>query len=707
MTGRVSQSAPGETAHRYRLGDLVLDVDRRRVIRNGQQLALGKLTFEFLLALTDVAPAVLSKEALMDRVWAGRVVSPETVAQRVKLLREALGDDADLPRYIEVVRGQGYRLIPSVVRLPRPSQRSVARWRSALAVGSLACAAALTVLLAWPDSAGSRGPSIAVLPFESLSKDARDRELAAAVHNELLTHLSWLSGLRVVSRTSVLEYSRRPRDVREIGVRLDVDAILEGTLQRQGDNIHANVQLIDATTGDHLWARIYDFPIRVEDLLATQVEMTNSIATALEVALSPNEQQRLQQIPTRSTLAYTHYLSGNDYLGGEGTEVLRAEALGKNSYVYAAEQFERATVADPDFALAWAGLARALSAQRFFHIDETQATLERARRAIDRAFELEPDLPEAHLAKAYFLYHGMRDFPRALAALERAAPGMAGTIDFYKARSRLNRRLGRLERALPDLARAAELDPLSADVLVNRLATFKQLHDYERSEQLIDELLSVKPDYHAAQIWKPEIALFRDGDTNPIKAVAQTQTAMELPGRLPFWTAMLYDHNYEAALRYLDAWDGELIDGAGQFRPKASYYGWTHALAGSRQLAARHFDASRTIVEAELSRRPRDPRVLNALSEIAAHADDALAAVDLAKRAVANIRDESHAPDIYRNAMFAMIVAGEHELALDYLNASLEKHGYWSAKGLLPDPRFNPIRSHPRFRAIMQQYSGR
>lgn len=230
----------------YRFADLDLDLGRRCVARGNEVLALGRLSYEFLRVLVAAAPDVVTHEQLIDAVWGGRIVSPETVTQRVKLLRGGLSDDAARPRYIGLARGVGYRLVPPVeMQLTRVSQER----------------------------------RLAVLPFESFSREPEDRFFAAGVHEEILSLLAQVAELQVTARTSVLRYADTTQPIPEIASELGVGSVIEGSVRYAGERVRITAQLIDGGTGAHLWAEVYDSDRR--DVFAVQSEVAGRIVAAL------------------------------------------------------------------------------------------------------------------------------------------------------------------------------------------------------------------------------------------------------------------------------------------------------------------------------------------------------------------------------------------------------------------------------------------
>jgi TolB-like protein len=230
----------------YRFADLILDVRASRLTRADEPIGLGKLTFDLLRALVELAPAVVSRGELIERVWHRRYVSPETLIQRVSLLRHALSDCARTPRYIRVVHGRGYSLVPRVESLTQ----------------------------------GACKPALAVLPFESLSRDP-DRELfAAGMHEEILSRLARVPALRVLARTNVKRYAKSQLPIREIAAELGVSVVMEGSVRYAADRVRITAQLIDGDSSAHLWAQVYDCALG--DELEIQTYVAHAIAKAFE-----------------------------------------------------------------------------------------------------------------------------------------------------------------------------------------------------------------------------------------------------------------------------------------------------------------------------------------------------------------------------------------------------------------------------------------
>jgi len=589
-------SAPQNITN-YRFSDITLDTARRRVRRGATNIRLGKLTYELLVLLVEAAPRVVTQEEVAKRLWGGRAATQDTIRQRVKLLRKALSDDPDQPRYFSVVRGQGYRLIPDVEPLsiePPTSDRVRGRL---LVAGIMLLVAAPLSLIYWGDlgtRSGIEGPglpalsspperSIAVLPFENLSADPNDAYFVDGIHSDLLTQLFKIRSLKVISHTSVSGYQDSEKNLRQIGEELGVAAILEGSVQRSGEMVRINVQLIDAESDEHLWAERYDRELTAQNLFAIQSEMVAAVAGALQVILSPEELARVDNVPTVNMRAYNLYLIGNLYLRDNRYQ---------SNYADAAQSFQSAVDEDPDFALAWAALSRAHSGFYFF-VDHTEARRELAREAVERAFELQPDLAEAHFAMGYYYFYGFRDDGNALQEWALAEQGMPGDARLHLARGYLYRRMGEWEQSLVSLDRAIELDPRNIEQLDVQAISYAVLHDYARAESFLDRVIEIAPDHPMGYRDKAKISLWRDGDVSSMNAILES-APIEVPVPDLEWITALYERSFEAALTALDNWGMEAVDNRRMYRPKASYYGVTHELAEEPELAAQGSQRSRS-----------------------------------------------------------------------------------------------------------------
>lgn len=376
-------------ASRFRIGDLTLDTGRRLLLRDSNPIPLGRLTYRLLLTLVEAAPNMVSHDQLMDSVWGGRSVSPETISQRIKLLRDALADDPHKPRYLEVVRGQGYRLLPQVEVLPTESPaRRRPRW--VVPIGAAICLAAAAAIVfgimkAETDAVSER-TSVAVLPFADLSPGRDQQYLADGIAEEIINLLSKATSLRVIARTSSFSFRGKDADIARISKALGVTHVLEGGVRKEGDRIRVTVRLIEASNGSRLWSESYDQP--VGDLLAVETNVARSVAAELRANL-----QILADVPARGVNADAYDL----YLRGQ-------HELRMRQFSEAARYLEQAIAIDPGFIPAYYGLGGAYREEIVevrVPMTENRAKL---REMVGRGLRLAPDDPgllafSAHVAR--------------------------------------------------------------------------------------------------------------------------------------------------------------------------------------------------------------------------------------------------------------------------------------------------------------------
>jgi TolB-like protein/DNA-binding winged helix-turn-helix (wHTH) protein/cytochrome c-type biogenesis protein CcmH/NrfG len=410
------------------VGDLLVDLDRAQVTRAGVEIPLPRLSYDLLIVLVDASPRVVSIDELMERVWPGLVVSPETVSQRIKLLRRALDDDADAPRYVAGVRGRGYRLLPAVERDRKPAHETAAaisvpagapeandpsdviaaeqrRPNPALLRHRLATVVVLGLLLAvavgvarWnrpdtqtsvpsPDTAKlpDQRPSIAVLPFANRSQRTEDAFFVDGIHDDIVTQLTRVSGIRVIAPLSVERFRGIELPVKSIAEQLRVTTILQGSVQRDSHRVRISLQLMDAATETQIWANHFDRELTAGNVFAIQSEVAIAVAAALRTTLPAVEKARITAVPTRVLAAWEAYQLGNQRIARRNST-----SLGE------AEQFMRQAIElDPGFALAYAGLAQALTFKATYGGAPLDATLAKAEQAVIRALALDSNLAEA------------------------------------------------------------------------------------------------------------------------------------------------------------------------------------------------------------------------------------------------------------------------------------------------------------------------
>ncbi|MEX2496541.1 MAG: winged helix-turn-helix domain-containing protein [Woeseia sp.] len=533
---RTREATPHREEIGYRVDDLIVDVRRQRVVRGNNKISLSPLSYDLLLALVRAAPNLVSLDELMHRVWPTLVVSPETVSQRVKLVRHALGDNAISPRYIAGVRGRGYRMIAEVVavapsdtpggggaavpeaapssidtpalpalRVPRPAtsethpgQRRLLRRILYPTVWILAAALLFAInggrtLQDWlasespTSAAGPAANSLAVLPFANLSGDAESEHFSDGLSEEILNRLSRAPGLRVLARTSSFAYKDSGVDAQTLKDLLGVRYLLEGSVRREGRQLRVTAQLIDES-GFRIWGESYDH--EVTGIFAIQDEIAASVATSIlpQVAEIPKE-------PVNPHAgAYERYLIGR--------EILHKRL--QNADVLAPQELERAVEIDPSFAEARAELAIALVVAA--RAGKGGDALDRAQQEIDTALSLKPGLARAHAAQGFLLLarHVVQmqplDGPRIEAALRTALALDPNMVDARNWLATVLSEEGHYDEARAEWERTAEIAPLAPAVNTSLAGDMANQGDYAQAERRLRRLLKVP---------EPSISVFR------------------------------------------------------------------------------------------------------------------------------------------------------------------------------------------------------
>jgi serine/threonine protein kinase/cytochrome c-type biogenesis protein CcmH/NrfG len=326
--------------------------------------------------------------------------------------------------------------------------------------------------------------SIAVLPLENLSEEKENAFFADGIQDELLSNLAKIKDLKVISRTSVMQYkSGITRNLKEIAQQLGVSNVVEGSVRRSGNRIRVSVQLIDAQADRHIWVQNYDRTLA--DSLTLQGELATEIAAGVGATLSPQEKARVGAKPTNNPAAYDAYLRGRAFAAGSWFD--------KSTVENAIQSYQEAAKLDPSFALAWAYLSCAQSASYWLGLDQSPARLAAAKDSVDRALALDPNLPETHLALGYYRYYGQRDFTGGLAEFQQAEKGLPNNVDVIEAIGFIQRRLGHWDEAIVALRRAIELDPRDINAYNNLALTYSALRRFPEALATVDRVLALEP----------------------------------------------------------------------------------------------------------------------------------------------------------------------------------------------------------------------
>jgi serine/threonine protein kinase/tetratricopeptide (TPR) repeat protein len=357
--------------------------------------------------------------------------------------------------------------------------------------------------------------SIAVLPFENLSEEKANEFFADGVQDEILADLAKIADLKVISRTSVMQYkSGTRRNLREIGQQLGVAHVVEGSVQRVGNRVRVNAQLIDARNDAHLWAQTYDRDLA--DVFQIQSDISQAIVTQLKAALSPAEKAAIEEKPTQDKEAYDLYLRARSLVYGQSG--LSGETQAENA-TKAVTLLESAITRDSKFMLAYCVLGDAQLNLDYFVGGEDEAPLFKAKEAIGAALRISPNSAEAHLVLARYSLHGLEDVSATEKELAIAAAGLPGRVDVFDLRAEAEEQQGKWKEALRDREKAADLDPRDADTGLGLGVLYITLRRYGDAERLLDHMIATAPQQSTAPLWelKSNIALAK-GDAKAAMA---------------------------------------------------------------------------------------------------------------------------------------------------------------------------------------------
>ncbi|PYX47217.1 MAG: hypothetical protein DMG79_14540 [Acidobacteria bacterium] len=543
-----------------RFGTYEVSLQSGEVRKAGLRIRVQQQPIKLLEVLLEHPGEVVTREELRSRVWPNESFGDFDQALSIAIgkLRSALGDSAENPRFIETLPKRGYRFIADVSVLDadaRPKMPAsmagdllatepghtlqgaglaVARkrrvWITGRVIGALAFVLSLSILFVWLLRSRGRAPagirSIAVLPLENLSGDVSQNYFADGMTDELITDLAQISALRVISRTSVMIYKGARKPLPQIARELNVDAVVEGTVLRSGDQVRITAQLIEASTDKHLWSQSYEGELR--DTLALQSRVASAIADQIRINLTPREQAALRNVKVVNPEAYESYLKGRYFWNKRTADGLKA----------ALAYFKQATEEDPKYAKAYSGLADAyaLLGDWQYAVMTPKEAFPKAKAAAIKALELDSSLSEAHNSLAFVLDGfdwdldaGGKEFQRAI----ELNPGYATAHHWYAWHLTL---LGRFDEAITEMRKAESLDPLSLIINADLAELLVIAHHYDESIALSRKTIEMDPNFALAHNQLAQAYLQKHMYS---EAVAELQKAVQLSGDSPTCIANL------------------------------------------------------------------------------------------------------------------------------------------------------------------------
>jgi len=575
-------------------------------------------------------------------------------------------------------------------------------------IGALALGLLVFRVNQWPKTATTAAAvpekSIAVLPFENLSANQENAFFADGVQDEILTDLAKIADLKVISRTSVVQYrSNAARNLREIGKALGVAHLLEGSVQRAGNRVRVNAQLVDARTDAHLWAQTYDRDLA--DVFAIQSEIAKTIADQLQAKLSPKEEAAMHEKPTTDLAAYDLYLRALEIERNRASSIGSGGAEGAKREV---DILDQAVSRDPTFVAALCKLASTHLYLYWLNADHTPARLDMAKKALEAAARLQPDGGEVHLTRALFYYWGAQDYAPALAELALARRSLPNDPRTFGLSGYIERRQGNWEDSTRQLEQAMTLDPRNIVMVSELAAHYIALRRYGYAAIVLDNALAWKPlDFSLGLLrattdmaWKADLRRWKDVIAGDAAKTADPNDLITARLDLAF-----KEHDYHGAEQTLAAHGGAEFDDNGFFTPRE----WNQAIVarglGDDSRANAAFLAARERAAVAVREQPEDGKALIVLAQIDAalgRKEDALREGGRAVELLPVAKDALIGDALLSRLACVYAQAGEANRAFNLLE-KVTKIPFGVTYGSLKlDEVWDPLRGDPRFEKIVE-----
>ncbi len=595
-----------------------------------------------------------------------------------------------------------FDITPEGIRsTPATGSASTHRRRNAIMlVAAGVVISALIGLFILPRAAAHKiDKSIAILPFENLSDDKENAYFADGIQDDVLTNLSKIGDLKVISRTSVMQYRGTASNVREIGKALGVSNILEGSVRRSGNKVRVNVQLIDANTDEHIWANDYDRD--VTDVFAIQTDLAREIASALQAKLSPSEKSQMERRPTENGEAYLAFVQAHNLAG----DLENLDKLKQAEQLYA-----RAIDLDPTFALACARYSQ-LESWILHSLGATQGRKEKARSLADQALQLQPDMAEAHLAKGFVYYYCDNDYGNALREFEVAQSGLPNEWEAFLAIGAIQRRQGKWKESTTNLRKAAELNPNDTWPLQNLAFNYQMQREFDEAIKIVDRGLRLNP--KALPLWeiKSKLAIAENGDFGVAEeAFAKCQSFpmtddMKLKVANGRADVFLLERKYREGLQTAEGLsDDQLEKFPGALAEKYYLIGFARRALGDQNGSQTAFQKAKDFLEKQLKQTPDVASLRIQLAKVLAYLGEKEAALAEAKRATTlqpESKDAFEGPDITTGVAEVYCVVGESNRAIEVLDGLLKRPSGVTVAILKLNPVWDPLRSQSQFQALL------
>ncbi|MHC4541276.1 MAG: protein kinase domain-containing protein [Planctomycetota bacterium] len=668
------------------------------------EMLTGHLPFEGETA-TDTVARVLEREPDWQALPQNTPANIRVLLRRCleKDPRRRLRDIGDAAIEIRETLSLGLLTESKPATVPPAKLRRIAMIIGTVAIAIILSGIALKFIPKKETQPSPKEIRLVVLPLENLGS-AEDEYFADGITDAITARLAGIQGLGVISRQSAMQYKDREKSTQQIGKELRVGYILEGTIQRERPSdptspVRIIPRLIRASDDTHVWAETYDNDM--SEVFRVQSDLAEQVAQALDVTLLEPERRALHSRPTQNVEAYEYYLRGNEYFQRSYLE---------NDFKIAIQMYKKAVELDPTFALAYAQLSRAHVFMYFKHYDHSDVRLAMAKQAVDKVFQLNPELPEAHLALGHYYYHSHLDYDRALEQFAIARKNQPNSSELMSFIGYVQRRQGKFEKAVVTLKEASELDPRSAPLAFNIGQVLVLLRKYPEAEHHCDRAISLTPDLPYPYTGKVQLYLLWEGKTEKARAVLEEglQNIGSLENNLIIlWSVLLdvFDENYQEALAQLSSCKLEAFDTHLYFIPKAQLYGQIYGLMGNRQLELAYYESARSILETKMQQQPEDATFHSALGIAYAglgQEEEAIKHGKLGRDLLPLSKDALRGPFRREDLARIYVMVGKYDQAIDELESLLLKPSRFPVALVTLDPAWDPLRDHPRFKKLIE-----
>jgi serine/threonine protein kinase/Flp pilus assembly protein TadD len=659
-------------------------------------------------------PVIALLQVLLAKDPNQRFQTPAQLQRAVTKVKAAVSSGSRLRA--DELRSVSAELAPNVSKR-KPRNRTV-RWVLGASLG------VASALIAWfffspyrgalfkqrSDEAVPTEKSIAVLPFENISPNKDDAYFADGVQDEILNNLVKIAQLKVISRTSVMQYrADTKRDLRQIANALGVANVLEGTVRRDGNHIRVSTELVDASNDHTMWADTYDRDLT--DIFAIQSEIAQTVAAKLSARLTPEEKRDVEGKPTDNLGAYDLYLQANQLL--KNAEFFNAQ---REDFIKALALLEEATRQDPRFALAYCSIAHAHDALYLFHLDRTAERRALGDAAVNEALRMRPDLPEAHLASALHLGICYRDFEKERVEIAIAARGLPNHPYVFWFLAATGFAQGRWEESIRDYEHAVILEPRYPKLLLELANTYTALRRFRQADQMLDRLIELKPDEPELKIQKAYLLIMEKADLKRYLTVFETIPATFKDRKGVVWRllqAALFEHDWSKAREILNHTANEEIDSPFYDDAEISrdcWNIWVLRLQGNSPTKEPRFGVARDQLNRKVEQNPEDVDLLSALGVIDAALGRKQEAIDEARRAaelVPVLRDHEKGPIYVTNLAIVYAWLNELDSAFQELTVVVNIPNGPLYGELKLDPAWDPLRKDPRFDKLLAELAPR